>query len=241
MRYLLCTLLCTTTLSAQSYLSQIIPKFESFTTPVLKAVAVARSDSAIQFKFQSADFSIVQSGELVQPLITVRNNGKVVDQELIDASPFFPDAECHVVSFDADHNGVDDLFISFPYGLTGLNSNVDVIAAFFFFPDSSLKFVNLRSYYGGLDLFRDYERDGRYEYACINEVWSGSVEYDAVNLFSLNQGVFANCTRSTPGFPIFVEKADSGPVVVKELPPSITADWYLKRPDVLANTTQASN
>jgi hypothetical protein len=234
-------LLVTTTLSAQSYVSKIIPNFESFKTPAIVGVAVARTDSSIQFKFHSSDFSITQSGELVQPLITVLKNQSVVARQLMHASPFFPDAECKVVSFDADQNGVDDLFIVFPYGLTGEDANVEIAAAFFFFRDSSFKYVCLRSYYGDTDLFRDYNQDGRYEFACINELESGPDVYDAVNLFSIKDGIFTNISKTTVGFPVFVEETTSGPKVVRQLPPSVTGDWFLQKPDVLWGKNEALN
>ena len=240
-RFLLLTLLFSSTLFSQSYVRHIIPQYDTFARPHIKAINVERTNSAIQFAFHSTQFSITQSGDLVQPLITVTKNGKIADKELINASPFFPDAECTIVSFDADQNGVTDCFIVFPYGLTGSNVNVDIVASFFFFPDSSFKFVNLRSYYGDTDLFRDFNHDGRFEYACVNELWSNSTEYDAVNLFSIKDGVFSNCTNSTPGFPVFAERTESGPVVLKQLPASIAAEWYLKKPDVLLNSTEALN
>jgi hypothetical protein len=233
-RILFLTLVFSSVLFSQSYISRIIPDYQKLDKPAIKTIAVERTNSAIQFTFHSAHFSITQSGDLVQPLITVEQKGKVADKELIDA-------ECTIVSFDADRNGVTDCFIVFPYGLTGSNANVDIVASFFFFPDSSFKFVNLRSYYGDTDLFRDFNHDGRYEYACVNELWSNSVEYDAVNLFSINNGVFTNCTKTTPGFPVIAERTNSGPVILKQLPASITADWYLKRPDVLLNSTEALN
>jgi len=241
LRSLFLVLLWSTPLLAQSYVSRIIPDYTNLKKPPIRAVKVERTDSAIQFSFHSVRFRITQYGDLVQPLITARKNAAVAERELISASPFFPDAECRIVSFDADGNGVDDLFIVFPYGLTGMNSNVDVIAAFLFFPDSSWKFVNLRSYYGDTDLFRDYTRDGHYEYACINEVQSSTATYDVVNIFSIKDGVFTNTTRNVAGFPAFAEETDSGPVIIKELPPSVTGDWYLKKPDVLTSGKEAMN
>jgi hypothetical protein len=235
------SLLVSATLFAQSYVSRIIPNFQSLKTPVIRAVTVARSDTSIHFKFHGAEFSITQSGDLVQPLITVQKKRNVLERELINASPFFPDAECKVVAFDADQNGVDDLFIVFPYGLTGEDANVEIAAAFFFFRDSSFKYVCLRSYYGDTDLFRDYNQDGRYEFACINELESGPDVYDAVNLFSIKDGIFTNISKTTVGFPVFVEETTSGPKVVRQLPPSVTGDWFLQKPDVLWGKNEALN
>ena len=234
-------LFVTTTLSAQNFLSQIIPNFDKLTQPVINTVAVGRTDSSIQFNYHNLDFTITQSGELLRPFITVQRGQSVVERQLLNASPFFPDAECNIVSFDADKNGINDLFIVIPYGLTGRNANVDIIASFFFFPDSSFKYVCLRSYEGDTDLFREYNHDGRLEFACVNELESGATVYDAVNLFSVKNATFTNITKKTPGFPLFVEQTAAGPKVIPKLPPSLAASWFLKSPDVLSSTTQAIN
>jgi hypothetical protein len=225
----------------QSYIAQLIPGYENLSGPPVKSISVVRTDSAIQFTFHSTGFTISQSGYLVRPLITARRNGRVPDRQLISAAPFFPDAECKIVSFDADQNGVDDLFIVFPYSLTGTNPNIDLIAAYFFFPDSSFKFVRLRSYYGDIDLFRDFNHDGKYEYACINELSSDSMAFDVVNLFAMTDGEFTNITKSTPGFPIVVVRTGSGLRHKGQLPPSIAEQWYLKAPDVLSGTNAVTN
>ena len=225
----------------QRYVAQVIPGYNTLAAPKAKAVNVVRTDSAIQFTFHSTKFRITQSGDLVQPLITATRNGQSDDHRLINAAPFFPDAECTIVSFDADGNGVDDLFLVFPYSLPGISPNVDVVAAYFFFPDSSFKFVTLRSYYGDIDLFRDFNHDGRLEYACINELRSSSLAYNVVNLFAMNEGEFTNITSTTPGFPIFVVRTGSGLRRVKKLPESIANSWYLKEPDVLSGNTPTSN
>lgn len=238
---LMALLVLSSTGVAQTLVSRIIPDYNALAKPLMTAVRATRTDTSIEFTLHGARFSITQSGDLVQPLITARGQRGTVNRQLINASPFFPDAECRVVTFDADENGVSDLFIVFPYGLTGTAANVDIVAAYFFFPDSSFTFMMLRSYDGDTGLFRDFNHDGRYEYACVNQLWAGTDEYDAVNLFSIRNGQFTNITKNTPGYPVFVERTVSGPVVVKELPAPIAEHWYLKQPDVLVNRAEALN
>jgi hypothetical protein len=240
-RVIACTLVFTSTMFSQSYLSKIIPGFDKLDAPRAVAVSVARTDSSILFTFNGAEFSITQSGDLLEPNITVRKGESVVSQQVLEASPFFPDVECTVVSFDADHNGVNDLFVVFPYGISGRNANVEIIASYFFFPNGSMKFVKLRTYYGDVNLFRDFMHDGQYEFACINYVGSDSVEYDAVNLFSIDQGVFENVTRSAPGFPLFVKRSDSEFTAIKQLPSLLDKNWYLEKPDALLSTNPLLN
>ena len=177
----------------------------------------------------------------MQPLITARRGGTVLGRYLLPASPFFPDAECRVVSFDADNNGTKDLFFEFPYGLTGENSNVKIIASFFFLSGSHYTFAQLQSFYGSLELFHDFKKDGHVEFACINALWSGADEYDAVNLFSIHNGVVKNVTKTTKGFPIFVKMTGSGPVPVQQLPPALQPQWFLETPDVLTVNSQLMN
>ncbi len=225
----------------QRFIARVIPDYNQLTAPHVKVVNVERTDSAIKFTFHSAQFIITQSGDLVQPLITTIRKGQPVDHQLINAAPFFPDAECTAVSFDADKNGVDDLFLVFPYSLTDVNPNVDVVAAYFFSPDSSFTFVRLRSYYGDIDLFRDFNRDGKFEYACINQVRSNSLEYDIVNVFAMKNGAFSNITSTIPGYPIFVVRTGSGLRRIMQLPAPLANHWYLKEPDVLAGNNSTMN
>jgi hypothetical protein len=240
-RTLVLFLVFSSSLSAQSFLSNVIPGFDALDKPQITKVNVTRTDSSIRFAFHGSEFSITQSGDLVEPLITARKGATAVDRQLLEASPFFPDVECTVVSFDADRNGVNDLFVVFPYGISGRNANIEIIASYFFFPDSSMKFVKLRTYYGDTDLFRDYTHDGRYEFACINYVGEDSVEYDAVNLFSVKDGVFTNISRKTLGFPVFVKRADSESSVIKQLPSPMEKSWYLEKPDALLVNNPLTN
>jgi hypothetical protein len=222
---------------AQSVLS-ILPGFSKLAHPRIADVEFATAETIWTFRFQSyAVEAKTNSNDAFDPA-TVTFTDRAGRRREFSLSygllePYFGT----VVSFDADQNGLDDLFItSSMVGTSGIGAHAPRIAAFFFYPDSVIRLVELSSFLGDLDLFRDFNGDGKFEFACIK--YLGGIDggptnsYYAVNLFALRDTQFVNISLSTPGYPVVLQQLQSGMRVVKAVPEIYKRNVVLGVPDV---------
>jgi hypothetical protein len=209
------------------------PGFVGAKSPAHADIDGRRSDSTLIFFYSGFVFSIrLFPGTLNRPEVTVtRRNLTFLNRSF--GSLYFDPKECVLRSFDADGNGHSDVFIEFLWGPTGRNSSIVGIEAFFFDSDTTFTHTELASFYHGLDLFRDYNRDGKTEFACIKWENSDIGGLEFVNLFAIHEGEFRNISLETPGFPVFILESESGKdSVLAELPNEYRNWWYLRYPDV---------
>jgi|GEM_PF-3310045 len=129
--------------------------------------------------------------------------------------------------FDADQNGLDDIFFAYFWGPKSLATTF-VIQAYFFFPDSTIRYAELSTDLGTYEYFADFTGDGRWEFMSVSQEYcyldSAQVQRSVcvtANLFSMTDGLFENVSDRVEGFPM----VSSYGKVLESVPPG----WDLRR------------
>lgn len=250
----------------------LFPDLLSIPRPDIQAIPMNIQDSRIvQFKFadyevrfvsfdpdkdyESSELDLIltdkvieldQSDSCTMLFIQVDSVRKRVTHSfLLQNSAFFlhdPTA----FTFDADQNGKNDLFFEWSQnGGTGRGSSAPRIEAFFQDRKGSFRQEQFSSFYGDVNLFRDYDRDGNLDFACIRYEVAPAIpdtglsnKYNciSVNLFSFRNGKLVNISKSKQGWPALVGLRNNGTWrALQNVPDSVryNTQWlYLKRPNV---------
>ena len=142
-------------------------------------------------------------------------DGRVAHAFIFGNSSFFLHP-LDAYAIDLDGNGHRDLCIVWsPNPSTGIGSNAPRIEAFLQSADDSFRRRQYSSFYGDVDLFRDYDRDGRLDFACIGydpvrDTTGRCGRTMSVNLFSFRDGELVNISGEVTGFPALLCEIETG-------------------------------
>ena len=208
-------------LSAQSDLhksriAELVPKYDSLPQPIFHSIPIkwevdTNGKSRLKGAFTQLAFGFDIVNRLDDSLldygteVTVHLGDSLIWSADLDMSETesinLSTKDIDVRAFDLNGDGWQDILISAPYGPSGRNSSVQEITCFFL-SDTGFSVVTLASFYDTYELFRDFNVDGKIEFACIQYENTVSGEYDIVNLFEIRDSKFRNITQQTHGFPI---------------------------------------
>jgi hypothetical protein len=159
------------------------------------------------FLIEFRDYSQKNSAEHSKVIFTRESK---VHQSFDLAYPVEHPVGFDAYSLDVDQNGIADLYcVISPYYSTGIGTAAPRLACFLFQSDGTIDHHDLSSFYGDVDLFRDFNRDGKYEFALIEySVTTVSNRLFPVHLFALRNGRFVNIQSEVAGFPALVEEIE---------------------------------
>ncbi len=193
-----------------------IPGFDSLPKPTLREITPKRTKKGFSWRFASYEVTMTLPKKYFTVTFSLKppsSTAQIFDSPFGENPRFLnPDRNPpKVYSFDADQNGHDDLFVVEKDWVSEghLGSESPMIHAFFF-TDDGIDFRDLCSIGGSVDLFRDFNHDGKYEFACIKYFGrpdSGrGLPHFGINIFGVrkigNVSYWGNITDSAPGFPI---------------------------------------
>lgn len=235
--YLILFFLCINSLSIKNdTLKKLIKNFDEFKRPVIHEIFTEKKGEIIKFSYASKIIKIYSYQLEPAKLVIVQNNKNIFENNLNYAiwGHYFE----KVISFDADKNGFDDIFIiSTPVGASGDGANIRHITALFFYADSDIKCFELSSFFGAENLFGDFNGDGKIEFACVKLIRDNKYKYYSINLFSFEKGNIINTSNASELFPIYAE--ENGYItIIKSLPSSIEEESFFNYPNVLIKSVQ---
>jgi len=198
---------------------------------------------AVELAYSSDDFGSIKitDGENLF-LIKKRNHNKSVINSYLSGIKeefklnYYLDEEYFDGSYLIKPNSqnIYYLFVSYPFLATGSASNIQRIFLLFNSDNKTQYTYELSSFFGSLELLRDFNGNGKLEYACIKLIRYQNADFYVVNFFGgFELGTLKNLSRTDELFaPRVFELADGAIRPIKEIPLFLNEDVYFSEPIV---------
>jgi len=178
---------------ASQVLDQVVPKLQTYPPAHFREMISVRT-SKLVFTCSLDSISInlrLKNRDTLVFVISTHGNNQIHEIPYKGTRPFYPLAYL----IDIDGNGYKDIIVV----CSECESEI-VIYAFLRYPNNRLVTYELCSGIGGIELFRDFDKDGQYEFACIKYIaeWF----YYGINIFKFTPSGLINISDSIQPFPL---------------------------------------
>jgi hypothetical protein len=209
----------------------VIPNFNNLKAPSCKDFKVNKSKQR-EFNCTLDNLRIriiIPNDEATPCRFVITVGGKIVYNEQ-SYTPMTSAWIPKVYLCDINQDGCDDIFVvGYNYDIyvnQELGSDSPMIYSFLRFKDKPICYNEMSSIGGSIDLFKQYSKDGQFQFACIKFVGrtdnGKGPAYFVINVFQFINCWVQNVTHSVTGFPIYFKMNDSIPLrsyeTLKSLP-----------------------